>query len=174
MTRQEEAPLTPRPKYNRIVEIVESKAPEGHWDGATRRVIKAVAEWEPEARERAREVTRSMFAGLMPGSTGINMANEVADKILEAILRPEVPKRLTDPVVDLAYQKLRRRLNHLAIPAAAPLVEMLDLVVPEGDFEAVRAAARPWDGFVRRDLLSLAEKIEKARTSADPKGEGEA
>jgi hypothetical protein len=37
------------------------------------------------ARTRARGVANQMLAGLMPGSTGINVANEIADKILDAI-----------------------------------------------------------------------------------------
>jgi hypothetical protein len=45
----------------------------------------------PELRERqdkaAREMTRALFAGLLPGNTGTNMADEVADKILAAIRR---------------------------------------------------------------------------------------
>ncbi len=36
-------------------------------------------------RDKARAVAREMFAGLLPGNTGANMANEVADKILSAV-----------------------------------------------------------------------------------------
>jgi len=35
--------------------------------------------------EAAREVAHEMFAGLMPGSTGANMADEIAAKILAAV-----------------------------------------------------------------------------------------
>lgn len=38
-------------------------------------------------QEAARKVTREMFAGLMPGDTGTNMADEVADKVLTAVRR---------------------------------------------------------------------------------------
>jgi hypothetical protein len=37
--------------------------------------------------DAARKVTAEMFAGLLPGNTGANMANEVADKVLAAVLR---------------------------------------------------------------------------------------
>lgn len=36
-------------------------------------------------RNRARAVARGIFAGLLPGITGANMANEVADRILSAV-----------------------------------------------------------------------------------------
>lgn len=41
------------------------------------------------ARGRARAASRRMFAGLMPGATGDNMADEVADKILAAVYATE-------------------------------------------------------------------------------------
>jgi hypothetical protein len=38
-----------------------------------------------ERLERARRVTRAMLSGLMPGNTGINMADEVAAKVVAGI-----------------------------------------------------------------------------------------
>jgi len=42
-----------------------------------------------QAHERARLVTRQMFGGLMPGKTGENMADEVADRVVAAIYSTE-------------------------------------------------------------------------------------
>ena len=44
---------------------------------------------EGVALARARQKVRSMFAGLMPGNTGNNIADEVANKIVAAYLGTE-------------------------------------------------------------------------------------
>lgn len=41
---------------------------------------------DAEGIERARQEARTMFGGLMPGNTGINLANEAADRLVAAYL----------------------------------------------------------------------------------------
>jgi hypothetical protein len=77
----------------RLAEVVENEVPAAYADLLTARLRETVEQWGQEAAEAARSVSREMFAGLMPGQTGINMAHEAADRILAAT-------RISDPGVE--------------------------------------------------------------------------
>jgi hypothetical protein len=68
----------------RITEVIENEVPGAYARLAVERAGEVVGAWQHDAVERARAQARSMFAGLMPGATGTNMADEVADKVLAA------------------------------------------------------------------------------------------
>lgn len=67
-----------------MVEATRNRYDDGIVTGLTMGDLRALNDMDA-ARERARGEARKMFAGLMPGATGTNMADEVADKILAAI-----------------------------------------------------------------------------------------
>lgn len=67
-----------------MVEATNAIYGQGVRTGLTMGDLRALADTDA-ARERARKVAREMFAGLMPGATGTNMAAEVADRILAAV-----------------------------------------------------------------------------------------
>jgi hypothetical protein len=68
----------------RIAEVIENEVPSAYARLAVERAGEALDAWQHGAVERARAQARTMFAGLMPGATGTNMADEVADKLLAA------------------------------------------------------------------------------------------
>lgn len=68
----------------RITEVVENEVPATYATLVTARLRATVQQWESEATEAARAVGRDMFAGLMPGQTGLNLAHEAADRMLAA------------------------------------------------------------------------------------------
>lgn len=87
MTESSPADPTPGSAGNlqrRIAEVVENEVPVTHANLVATRLREVVQQWESEANEAARRVGREMFAGLMPGQTGINVAHETADRILTA------------------------------------------------------------------------------------------
>lgn len=70
----------------RIEQVVDSEVSHGYAGLIKDRVAEILDDWEEAALERAKTVTRFMFAGLMPGNTGAYMADEVAMKVLAAAL----------------------------------------------------------------------------------------
>ncbi|MET8378090.1 hypothetical protein [Streptomyces microflavus] len=85
----EEIPGATGSLRERIADVIENEVPPSYVTLATARTAEVVDAWEAEARNRARLVTHQMFAGLMPGRTGENMADEVADRVLAAIYSAE-------------------------------------------------------------------------------------
>ncbi|MFJ3141760.1 hypothetical protein ACIPJM_04815 [Streptomyces halstedii] len=85
----EKIPGTTGSLRERIAAVIENEVPSSYAALATERTTEVIDAWEAEARERARSVTHQMFAGLMPGRTGENMATEVADRVLAAVYSAE-------------------------------------------------------------------------------------
>ncbi|MFF8618634.1 hypothetical protein [Streptomyces sp. NPDC015350] len=69
----------------RLAEVIENEVPDAYARLASARVGETLDVWSEEAVVLARETARNLFSGLMPGATGIAMADEIADKILTAI-----------------------------------------------------------------------------------------
>lgn len=124
---------------------------------------------EQEARERARAVAVVMFEEMVPGNLGADLANEVADRIMAAVLEPVAQRRLPGRGIDVTYLVLRRRLLNMPVPGLASRIEKLDDTVAREDSEAIRIEAANWDGYwdtsVKNDLLKLADRIDTEEKS---------
>lgn len=85
---------------------------------------------ERDGRERARAEARRLLSGLMPGNTGVNMANEMAEKIVTAYLRQPMTM---EEVMDLAVGAHDGQSDKNGVPYIQHVLAVAEGLNPFGD-----------------------------------------